>query len=115
VTPKAAVVWTVIPTDRFKNQITSSFTALDEWVRKNDTLQNRERYLKKISLLKAFKKFAFYDAAKGPDKSYEEFPQKGERPAFHIRSVGPWTGYCSIDKEKKTIRWDFATHDGLLC
>jgi len=115
VTPKAAAVWKIVPTDRFKQQIASAFAALDDWVRKHESLRDRERYLKKIDALKAFKKFAFYDAAKGPDRRFEEFPEKGVRPGFHIRSVGPWTGYCSIDKEKKTIRWDFATHDGPLC
>jgi hypothetical protein len=113
VTPKTAV-WTIIPTERFNAQIASFFQALDDWVRKNNSLKDRERYLKKISELKAFKKFALYEAAKGPDRRFEEFPQKGERPAFYIRSVGPWTGYCSIDKEKKTIRWDFATDDAPL-
>jgi hypothetical protein len=111
VTSKAAAKWTIIPTERFQNQIASSFKALDDWVRKNNSLPNRELYLKKISALKAFKKFALYDAAKGPDRRFEEFPEKGRRPAFYVRSVGPWIGYCSIDKEKKTIRWDFATHD----
>jgi hypothetical protein len=112
---KTTVPWTVTATERFTQQIAGAFAILDEWVRKNNSLRNRELYLEKISALKAFKNFALHNAAEGPDKSFIEIPKKGTFPAFHVRQVGPWTGYCSIDKEKKTIRWDFATHDGKLC
>jgi hypothetical protein len=115
VTPKTTSPWTVIPTERFSLQIASAFAALDDCVRKNQSLKNRERYLKQIAALKAFKNFALHEAVHGPDKSFIEIPKKGAFPAFHIRQFGSWTGYSSIDREKNTIRWDFATHDGNLC
>jgi hypothetical protein len=115
VTPKTASPWTVIPTERFSLQIANAFAMLDDCVRKNQSLQNRERYLKQITVLKAFKNFALREAVRGPDKSFIEIPKKGTIPTFHIRQVGSWTGYCSIDRTKNAIRWDFATHDGKLC
>jgi hypothetical protein len=115
VTPKTASHWTVIPTQRFSLQIANAFATLDDCVRKNQSLRNRERYLRLIAALNAFKKFALYEAVRGPDKSFIEIPKKGTIPAFHIRQVGSWTGYCSIDSTNNSIRWDFATHDGTLC
>jgi hypothetical protein len=113
VTAKSGSRWTIIPTDRFTHQMAQGFAALDGWVRKNQSLKSRERYLKEISRLKAFKKFTLYDAAMGPDRSFTEIPQHGSIPSFQVRQMGPWTGYCTIDKDKKTIRWDFATYQGI--
>ena len=112
---KTTVRWTIIPTERFTQQIAAAFATLDDWVRKNDSLPSRELYLGKISALKAFKNFTLHEAAKGPDKAFVEIPKNKTIPAFHMRQLGPWTGYCSINAEQKTIRWDFATHDGKLC
>jgi hypothetical protein len=115
VTRKTEVRWTVVPTDRITTQINHAYKTLDHWVRKNDNLKNREIYLIKTEFLDKFQQFILHGSAKGPDKYFEEVPSDGTVPTFYVRQVGPWTGYCGIDSEKKTLRWDFATHDGELC
>ena len=109
--PTTGSSWTIIPSERFSRQIADAFAALNKWVRKNQSLKNRERYLREISGLKAFKQFTLNDATRGPDKSFKEIPKQGSTPAFHVRQVGSWTGYCTIDKDEKTIQWDFATYE----
>jgi|SRR5450759_2129052 hypothetical protein len=107
--------WTVGFDDGFSKTIRDSFRLLADCIRNKTGLEHEERYLKERAALKAFRQYTHHDCSAGPDRKFIEVRKHGQVPAFHYRQLSSWTGYCTLDKTKKTIQWNFATHDGEFC